>query len=167
MLTLTIGEIVKAQGIKGEVKVVPITDNVLRFKVLKRVFIDGNRELKVESFRIDGNIVFLKFVGINTRNDAELLANHLINVPRDEAVTLPEGSHFIVDLIGCKVICEGKQIGALVDVLQNGAADVYIMSSNGKTIMFPALSDLLISVDTNARVIEVCKSRFDEVAVYD
>lgn len=167
MSGLIIGKIVKAQGIKGEVKVVPITDNVLRFNTLKSVFIDDNRKLNVQSVRIDGEVVYVKFVGVDTRNDAELLGGKFLSVDRDNATPLQENRYFIVDLLGCVVKCKKKIFGTLIDVLQHGAADVYVLSDNGKTVMFPALKDVLINVDVDKKTIEVDERRFEEIAVYD
>lgn len=167
MSGLIIGKIVKAQGIKGEVKVVPITDDVLRFNALKSAFIDENRLLNVQSVRIDGDVVYVKFAEIETRNDAELLAGKFVSVNRDSAAPLQENRYYIVDLLGCVVKSKKKNFGTLIDVLQHGAADVYVLSSNGKTVMFPAVKDVLIKVDIVSKTIEVDEKRFEEIAVYD
>lgn len=166
MTNLVIGKIVKAQGIKGEVKVVAITDDALRFNGLKNAIVDGEK-FSVDYARVTGDSVFVKFTGIDTRNDAELLVNKFISVSREDAVKLPENSWFIVDILGCKVFVGQKCIGTLVDILQNQNVDVYVVGDGDREIMFPALKDLLKNVDTVNKKIVLDEKRFGEVAVYN
>ena len=91
---LIIGKIVKAQGIKGEVKIIPITDDVLRFNKLKKATVKG-QEMTVESSRVQNDCAYVKFKGVDTRNDAELLQNEYVSVAREDAVKLPENTWFI------------------------------------------------------------------------
>lgn len=161
---LIIGKIVKAQGIKGEVKIIPITDDVLRFNKLKKATVKGN-EMTVEYSRVQGGCAFVKFKGVDNRNDAELLQNEFVSVAREDAVKLPENTWFIVDILGSKVFVGDKEIGALVDVMQNSAVDVYVVSDGKTEVMFPALKNLILKVDTDKKVIILDEKRFKEVAV--
>ncbi len=161
---LIIGKIVKAQGIKGEVKIIPITDDVLRFNKLKKATVKGN-EMTVEYSRVQGGCAFVKFKGVDNRNDAELLQNEFVSVAREDAVKLPENTWFIVDILGSKVFVGDKEIGALVDVMQNSAVDVYVVSDGKNEVMFPALKNLILKVDTDKKVIILDEKRFKEVAV--
>lgn len=166
-MTLVIGKIVKAQGIKGEVKIVPITDDAMRFNSLKKAFIDG-REYSVEYARVDGaDKVILKLDGVNTRNEAELFQNKFLSVAREDAAPLEQGAYYIVDLLGCAVYVGDKPLGTLVDILQNSKVDVYAVSDGKKQILFPALKDLLVSVDVENKKIVLDVKRFGEVAVVD
>lgn len=165
MSKIAIGEIVKAQGIKGEVKILSLTDDALRFKKLKSLYISEDKKFEIETIRVDREMVYIKFKEILDRNGAETLVGKTVMIDRKDAVKLPEGSYFISDLIGCKVISDGKNIGKVTDVLQHGAADVYVLDS-GK-IMFPALKNLLVKVDTENKTIEVDSFKLSEVAVYD
>ena len=161
---LIIGKIVKAQGIKGEVKIIPITDDVLRFNKLKKATVKGN-EMTVEYSRVQGGCAFVKFKGVDNRNDAELLQNEFVSVAREDAVKLPENTWFIVDILGSKVFVGDKEIGALVDVMQNSAVDVYVVSDGKNEVMFPALKNLILKVDTDKKVVILDEKRFKEVAV--
>lgn len=164
-MTLIIGKILKAQGIKGEVKVMPLTDDINRFLLLKNAYI-GDIRHNVENVRIVGEFAYIKFKDIDTRNDAELLSGIYLSVDREDAVKLPEHTWFIADIIGCSVYIDKKIIGTVVDVLQNSTVDVYVVSNDkGKEIMFPALKDLLLNVDIENKKIILDKKRFEEVAV--
>ena len=85
-----IGVIVKPQGIKGEVKVLPLTDSTQRFRGLKEVLIDGTA-CKILSVKIAPDSVILAISGINDRNTAEAFRGKFLVVPRSEAVELKEG----------------------------------------------------------------------------
>ena len=74
MTTLTVGKIAKPQGVGGELKISPLTDDVNRFKNLKTVYLDG-KSYNVSKARISPNGVFLTLEGVNDRNTAELLRN--------------------------------------------------------------------------------------------
>lgn len=161
---LIIGKIVKAQGIKGEVKIIPITDDVLRFNKLKKATVKG-QEMTVEFSRVQNDCAYVKFKGVDTRNDAELLQNEYVSVAREDAVKLPENTWFIVDILGSKVFVDDKEIGTLTDVMQNAAVDVYVVSDGKNKTMFPALKDLIKNVDIDKKTITLDGKRFKEVAV--
>lgn len=168
MSLLTIGKIVKAQGIKGEIKVAAITDCAFDFKCLKEVFIGENQRYKVEFLRVLDIFVFIKLEGVDDRNAAEALVGKYLLASRQDMPPLEEGRYYITDLLGAEVADEkGNNLGMLCDILQHGAADVYVMNARGKTVMFPALKKLLKSVDVQNKVITVDAEVFSEVAVYD
>ena len=163
---ITIGEILKAQGISGEVKVKPLTDDISRFKKLKKVFIAG-KELDVLSVRINDGFVFLKLGGISDRNNAQLLTGKMLEIDRAGAVELPKDAYFIADVIGCLVrLSDGTFVGKVDYVYQNGAADVFEVIGE-KNVMFPFLNDLIISVDLTEKIIVLDKNEFQKVAVYE
>lgn len=162
---LVIGNIIKPQGIKGEVKVKPYTDTPADIGKFKNVYI-GGEEHRILSFRTDGVFVYLALKGVADRNAAELLRDKDILAARDEAPDLDEGKFYIVDIIGCSVFYEnGEKIGVISDVTP-AATDVYTLSSDGKRdVMFPAVKGVILSVDVAAKRITVDKKRFSEVSV--
>lgn len=149
---LTIGEITKPHGIKGEVKVFPLTDDISRFKKLKRVIIDG-QEVKVMYVTVGHDRAILRLEGIDSVEDAEKLRKKLLVVPREEAVKLEEDAYFIEDLKDCTVFDEeGKELGKVAEVIQTGANDVYWIQKP-KEILIPAIRDVVLSVDVEAEKI--------------
>ena len=166
---IVVGKILKAQGIKGELKVLPITNDISRFKKLTEVFIAGNNQYEVEYARIDSTYAYIKLVGLDDRNSVEALRDCLIEVDRQNAVKLPKGSYFVVDLIGCKIIVDGNQIGTLTDVYDyTGGVDTYeVTLQNKKHLLFPALKMVLENVDVENKIITLNKEKLSEVAVYE
>ncbi len=163
---ITIGEIVKAQGVKGEVKIKPLTDDINRFKKLKQVIIRG-LSYDIKSLRISGGIVFLLLGGVDNRNKAESLVGYEVQIDRIHAVDLPDDTYFIADMIGCDVfLTDGRLVGKVDYVYQNGAADVYSVKGE-KNVMFPFLNALIESVDTVNKRIVLKANEFEKVAVYE
>ena len=170
---LSIGEVLKPQGIHGEVKVRPDTDDPARFALLKTVFILKNDQytpIKIEhvSVRADG-FVYCILNGATTREEAESQRGDELFVDREHAVSLPDGAYFISDLLGCSVCTQsGEKIGIIKDVLQPGANDVYeIKCTDGKLMYLPVLPFVVLSVDVRQGTVVIDETRLSEVAVYE
>lgn len=157
---LQIGVITTTHGVRGEVKVFPTTDDVMRFKKLKQVILDTGKEqieLEVAGARFFKNLVILKFKGIDNINDVEQYRQKSLYVTRENAVPLGENEYFIADLIGLKVVSdEGEELGILSDVLQTGANDVYVVSKeNTPDLLIPAIRDCIRQVDIESGTMQV------------
>lgn len=149
---LKVGQIVNTHGVRGEVKVYPLTDDVNRFDNLKFVFIKSGKEYKkvnVEGVKYIKGMAILKLSGIESMNDAEKYRDVYVYVDRENAVKLPEDTYFIADLIGLDVITEqGENLGKISSVFSTGSNDVYeIKQENGKNILIPAIRDVVKQVD--------------------
>ena len=128
---LQVGVISSTHGVRGEVKVFPTTDDVKRFKKLKKVILDTGKEqlpLEIEGVKFFKQFVILKFRGIDNINDIEKYKGKRLLVDREHAVKLKKDEYFIADMIGMDVFTEdGELFGALKDVMETGANDVYII----------------------------------------
>jgi 16S rRNA processing protein RimM len=149
---LQVGAIIKAHGVRGEVKVYPTTDDPARFRNLKTVLLDTGkeqREVEITGVKFFKNLVILKFKGLDTMNDVEPLRQAKLFVTRENAVELGENEYFIADLIGMQAVSdEGEPLGTITDVLQTGANDVYVISSEGAAdLLVPAIKDCIRAVD--------------------
>ena len=163
---LKIGVIVKPQGVKGEVKIMPLTDDIGRFKSLKRVLIDGMMR-QITGIKIASDFVIASISGITDRNDAESYRGKFLEVNREDAVELQEGEYFIADLIGCEVSTDdGERVGKVLDVT-NAKTDYFTVEKDGKIVRFPFLKDLVKVVDVEDGKIVLDKKRFGEVACYE
>lgn len=164
---LTIGVISKPQGIKGEVKVVPLTDDWSRFKKLKEVLID-DKCYKVVSARVIPDAVLLLLDGVFDRNGAELLRGKELKVERKNAVELKKDNYFIVDIIGCDLLTDdGEKIGEIIDVTKAKTDIFTVRCLSGKILRFPFLKDLVKSVDVASKTFTVYRWRLDEVSCYE
>ncbi|MDI3311187.1 MAG: ribosome maturation factor RimM [Thermoanaerobacterium sp.] len=152
---LSVGKITSAYGVNGEVKVYPLTDHLERFYDLDCVYIFDDEEkiqFQIESVRFIKNLVLIKFYEVNDRNEAEKLKGKFIKITMDDAVELEEDEYFIKDLIDMKVYTEDKrELGVLKDVLKTGANDVYVVKTDKRDILIPAIKEVIKDVDINER----------------
>jgi len=149
---LEIGQIVNTFGIKGQVKVVPFTDDITRFDYLKNVYVKTKKETKqyeVEEVKYHKNFVLLKFKGINWVEEAETLRDSFLEVERSDAIPLEEDTYYIVDLIGLEVYSdEDKLLGKLEDIFNTGSNDIYVVKDElGKQLLLPAISEVIKQIN--------------------
>ena len=160
--TLNVGEILKPQGVRGEVKVKPLLDDAADMRHFKKVYI-GGKEYKVLSCRADAQAAYLALSGVADRDAAELLRGKQIEALRADAPALEEGRYYIVDIVGCDVIADsGERLGQIADVIP-AHTDIYVLHNGEKEGMFPAADGVILEVDTESKIITVDKKRFFEV----
>ena len=168
---LLLGEIVRPQGIRGEVKVRHYTDDPERFYDLDVVFLkrgESYDEMTVTDARVQGDDVYLKLEGIDDRNEAEKLRNIQLWVDRDNAVELGEDEVFIADSLGAKAFdTKGNQLGILKDVLTPGGVDVFVLKTPKGTLMFPALKEVLLEMNADEGRLVLDENKLEEVALYE
>lgn len=147
---IAIGKAVAPHGVRGDVRVVPLTDYPERFETTRQVKLDDGRVLTVEGAKFHKQFVLLKFRGLDDRNAIEFLRGKLLLVGRDELVKLPEGHYFIFEIVGLKVYDEaGTYLGTVADVLATGANDVYIAEKQPgeKPLLIPAIKEVVREID--------------------
>ena len=157
---LQVGVISSTHGVRGEVMVFPTTDDVTRFKKLKEVILVTDKTekvLKITSVKFFKQFAIVKFEGIDTLNDVEVYKGASLFVDRKNAVKLQKDEYFIADLIDLEVVDEQEnKLGTLVDVMQTGANDVYIVKNDeGKELLFPAIKECILDIDFKAKKMTV------------
>ncbi|MGQ9458989.1 MAG: ribosome maturation factor RimM, partial [Anaerolineae bacterium] len=102
-----------------------------------------------EGYRFHRGQVLLKLAGYNTRTEAEELRQVLVQVPVGEAMSLPEGTHYVHEILGLEAWTEsGEFLGEVVEVLETGANDVYVLQGSPLgEILIPALESAVLEVD--------------------
>ncbi len=161
---IVIGEILKPQGIRGELKIKPLLDDVALVKKFRKVYI-GGAEYKVLSARYDTGAAYLALSGVADRNAAELLRGKEVEALRADAPALEEGRYYIVDVIGCTVVDgAGERLGEITDIL-SAHTDIYVMQDGEKEFMFPAAEGVIADVDVENKVVTVNKTRLMQVLV--
>lgn len=168
---LLLGEIVRPQGIRGEVKVKHFTDDPYRFEDLETVYIkrgQAYQPIGVTGARVQKDDVYLTLDGIVDRNEAEKLRGTQLWVDRANAVELDEDSVFIADILGAKAYdTQGHEIGVLKDVLTPGGVDVFVFKTAQGTMMMPALKTVILTMDADEGRIVLDENRLEEVALYE
>lgn len=155
-----VGNIVNTQGIKGEVRLMPAVDDVERFKLLDRIFVDRKgsiTEYEIENVRFHKQFVLLKLKGIDDMTSAEKLKGTVAKITEDMALPCEEGEYYIRDLYDMEVVTdEGEKLGIISDIIFTGANDVYaVKSDDGKEILIPAIKDCILNVDVENKIMTV------------
>ncbi|MDR1702226.1 MAG: ribosome maturation factor RimM [Sporomusaceae bacterium] len=151
-----VGKIIAPHGVRGDVRIIPLTDFPERFASLKEVYLDDAQVAVIEQVRPHQNFFLVKFKGVETMDAAETLRGKLLKVRREDLVPLPEGHYYIFDIIGLKVFTETDELlGEITDVLETGSNDVYVVEQQGKPqLLLPALKEVVKKIDLeNKRVI--------------
>ncbi len=168
---LLLGEIVRPQGIRGEVKLKHYTDDPARFLELRTAYReqDGRYEpMEILSARLNGDDVFLTLKGVEDRNAAETLRGLKLWVDRANARELGEDEVFIADILGAEAVDkQGNPIGTLREVLTPGGVDVFVFDTPRGTLMTPALKTVLLTLDADNGRIVLDEDRLSEVALYE
>lgn len=150
---ITIGKIVNTQGNKGCLRVLPLTDFPERFYSMEKVvvFSETKRsQYQIEKATPHKKYIILKFKGITDMNTAASLKGALLQITKDQLVSLPAGTFYIFDIIGLDVYTvQEEYLGKIQDVLKTGANDVYIVKAqdNNRPVLIPALKQVVKEID--------------------
>ena len=165
MERLVIGEVLKPQGIRGELKIKTFTDFPQDVKAFKTVYID-DVAYKILSFRVGNDgAAYVGLRGIPDRNAAEVFRGKKIEGEREDAPPLEEGQYYIVDILGLSCETEeGEFLGTVTDI-STLSSDIYTIEKAGKKILFPAVKGVVKKVDIQNKKLIVDKSVFEQIAV--
>jgi 16S rRNA processing protein RimM len=143
---LEAGKIINTHGIRGEVKIQPWCDGPEFLLDFDELYVDG-KPMKVQSARIHKGNVLVLFAGITSIDQGEALKNKLVYVDRED-VELPEGRHFVADLIGLSVrnAETGAEIGKLTDVLDYPTQDIFVVKGEHE-YMIPAVDAFMREIN--------------------
>ncbi len=143
---LVVGQIINTHGLRGEMKVMPLTEDMRRFDYLEYVILKG-KKVKVDGVKYFKDKVILKLEGINSIEEAEKLKRTYLEIEREDAIELEEDEYFIVDLVGCTVVdTEGFEYGKIKDVIQTPSNDVYWVQGK-KEVLVPVLKDIVLDIN--------------------
>lgn len=159
MAYIQVGKIINTHGVKGNLKILSLTDNANRFDELKSLFI-GEEKLKVNIERVwtKKKFVIMKFKEFSDINQVLDYKGEYIYIDEEDKVQLPEDTYFIYDIIGCKVVdTSGNDIGIVKDVMTNMANDVYVVEDLilEKEYLIPAVKHIVVEVNIKDKVITI------------
>ncbi len=132
---LTVGKIVAAHGVRGEVKALSYTEEPKTLATLPGLMDAKGRALKVVYRGIVKDALILKIDGVDDRNAAEAMKGTLLQVLRTALPALPEASEefYLEDLVGLEVRSEGAVIGRVASVQNYGASDILEIAREGQS----------------------------------
>ncbi|MBV9230922.1 MAG: 16S rRNA processing protein RimM [Chloroflexi bacterium] len=169
----TIGRIVAPFGIRGEVKVVSLSDVPNRFVKLKSCYLAPSyARYAIEAVRPQkGDMLLLKLQGVDDASTAETLRHHELSIPVTELAHLPPDSYYQHDILGLQVLrMDNREVGTITDIWATGGNDIYeVKGSEGKQYLIPAVKDVIKQIDLVRRVmyIDPMRGLLDDEVEYD
>ncbi len=157
---VTIGQVVKAHGLKGDLKVQPLTWRPERFAELDRVWlesVDGRIHwLTPKRVRIEPGAVYLRFMEAPVREFVEPLINGRLFIDQADRDELPDDLYYVDDLVGCRVTCTvNGDLGTINDVMDLPANDVWQVDGPHGEVLIPAIHDVIDEIDIDKKQIRV------------
>ncbi len=155
----TIGKIVAPFGIRGELKVRPLTDIPDRFVSLEAVYLSSNHaRCAIKSVRpYKGDMLLLKLDGIDDANAAEMLREDDLCIPLDQLAKLPPDVYYQHDIVGLRVFrLDDRFVGVIGEIMPTGGNDVYVIKADdGREFLIPAIKDVIKQIDLVRRVMYI------------
>lgn len=147
-----IGRITKPHGVRGAVKVEPITDDPNRFSLLDKVYVGSEDKpgdaVDIERVQFQNKLLILSLANVTSREAADALRGKYLHIPADQALDLPDGSVYIYDLIGLKVVTNKNEfVGTVKDFQEYPANDMFVIENDGREYLIPDVPDIVQDVN--------------------
>jgi 16S rRNA processing protein RimM len=157
---VTLARVIKTQGRRGEVAVEVHTDVPGRLHAGMKVFAlaedDSRRQLQIEDVWPHKEWLVLKFAGVDSISDAEVLVGSELQVPASERAQLEAGTAYVSDLVGCMLFDRGREVGLVSDVrFGAGEAPLLVVGSGKNEHEIPFAQVFLKRVDLEQKRIEM------------
>jgi 16S rRNA processing protein RimM len=157
---VAIGKILRPKGLRGEVKVLPLSDIADRFESVSQVFIalpDGEElHEEVIGSKAYNGFEYVRFANRESRESVEMLTGGMIQVLRSAVPELPGGVYYRFEILDTEVFTDdGRLLGTVVDILETGAHDVYVVQDGEREYMIPAHQEVVQTIDREQNKIVV------------
>ena len=157
-LYLSVGFLRRPHGLQGEIIMDLHTDFPERMQPGRKLFVgEEHQPMTLTSVRPHQLGLLVKFKNIGTSEDAGKYRNQWVFIKAKDAPPLPDGKIYQYKLIGFKVVDENDNpLGTLVEILETGANDVYVVKDDaGKELLLPAIPSVILDLDAGRRLIRV------------
>jgi 16S rRNA processing protein RimM len=152
---VAVGRVLGPWGLRGELKVDPLTDFPERFALGRSLYVEGIA-YAIERCRWHKGKVYIKLSGIDSTSAAEALRQRFLEVPEEELKPLSEGEYYQFQILGLEVrTTEGQPLGKVTQILSTGSNDVFVVHGEGRELLIPALDDVIKAIDLDGGWIEV------------
>jgi 16S rRNA processing protein RimM len=155
---VTIGQILKPRGVRGDMKVLPLTDIPDRFESLDTVSVQmpdsETRRLDIEAVSYYNGFAYLRFKGYDSIEKAQKLVGSLLQVDRAESPELPEGLYYHFEIVDAEVYTDDERyLGRVVEILETGASDVYVVRNGTQEYLIPSNPEIVTEIDRERKKI--------------
>lgn len=162
MSKLLVAKVAKPQGIKGELKCQVLTDVLAVFSSSINLYIDNNK-MKVQRASVRNGFVFIKFEGIDSRNDAEFFRNKSVYAEKSDLESFLQDEFLVGELIGMALYDEnGNFVGQIVDYEDYGASGIFTIVENGHQYEVPFIHQIF---RREGKTLVVNKKEYDSTKI--
>ncbi|HOR00660.1 MAG TPA: ribosome maturation factor RimM [Anaerolineae bacterium] len=146
---LIVGRVLAPWGHRGQVRVEILTDFPERFAALEEILVGEDLvPYRLEAARLHKGSVVLKLEGVDDPEQASALRGALLYIPVSQAMPLEQDQYFHYQILGLEVwTVDGRYLGRISEILETGANDVYVVQSDGREVLIPAVADVVQEVD--------------------
>ena len=155
---LVVGFLRRPHGLHGEIVMEVHTDFPERLKSATSVYIgDSHQKMVITGARFHNEGRLIKFEDIESPEQAGRYRNQPVYVKTADRPILPEGQFYHHELIGFSVVDEKEEsIGSLVEILQTGANDVYVVRRpDGREVLLPVIPSVILAIELGSRQVRV------------
>ncbi len=159
----TVGRVAGAWGLKGLLKVVPVTDFPERLPAKKEVWLWGSapgaKRFRVREGRMARRHVILGLEGVDDATAAEALRGRLVMVDAENLERLAPGVYYHHQIVGLAVVLpDGRALGRVAEIWPTGAGDVWVVREGGREWLVPAVEEFIDRVDTAGGTVTLRKA---------
>lgn len=151
---VTVGAVLRAHGLRGEVLIDADSENPERFRMGSRLLADVGgrvRQLEVATSRPHRGRQLVRFADVTDRNGAEELRGALLEVPEDQVPAAEDGTFYYFQLVGCRVVDRRLgELGEVTSVVEDGGGvllEVAAPEGDGRSVLVPFANALLPEID--------------------
>ncbi|MFW8600950.1 ribosome maturation factor RimM [Desulfobacterota bacterium M19] len=158
-ILIELGKIVKAHGIKGEVKVLPfsgVAEDLLTLVEIELRRAGERRIFKLERIRPQGRLAIMQLTGIIDRNMAEELVGSKVWGDEESLPELGVDEFYWHEMEGLEVqTAAGRKLGRVQSLLATGAHDVLIITDGSSEYLVPVINEIMVSLDKQTGVLVI------------
>lgn len=157
---ILMGKVAATHGIRGQLRVVSysgLTDSFLSAGSLFLKDTSGRiQQYDVSAVAVHGKKLLVSLKGFSEINQVLPLVGREVYLYKDQLPVPEEDEYYWFDLVGMKVVTtDDRLLGVLESIIETGSNDVYVVASADREYLIPALSDVVVSVDTKTKIMTV------------
>lgn len=157
---VVIGQVRRPHGIRGALRVAVMSDDPERFHRLEEIWLnpgdDQRTRFTLTRVQVVPDGVILTVAEIGDRTAAETWRQAWIEIPGEQILPLPEGKHYLFELIGLKVVSEaGEPLGEVIEVMRTPAHDLYVVRGAARDHLIPAVPEFVRQIDSETGIMVV------------
>lgn len=159
---VAVGSVLRAHGLRGEVLVLPDSENPARFQSGSELFVREGarlRRLEVASSRSHRGRELVQFVDVRDRDGAEALQGALLEAPEESVPAAEEGTFYYFQLVGCRVVDRALgDLGEVTEVVEDGGGVLLSVARRHRgdgdgSVLIPFANQLLPEINVEERLI--------------